>query len=223
MKLLTLITFLLLSFSTTAKGPFSVTGAYECEGNLEKLEFKLEVKKDGSFEKVTRAYLKEGVVRTDSDKGKPYYSNLKIVPVLNGSRERVSKKGAITSAFKKYVNKVKFKDGQNISKLNKGAKYSGIIERVVEDKMTNEKKSVTYDFSVEVIGQEAMRHPVLGNITVWNLKQTVTTKIEEGTTIWNINTKYSQDYGFLEYEEKDSLGDQVYYSEKCKLVNWKKA
>jgi hypothetical protein len=213
-----LILFLLLLFSWNLSAK-TITGVYECEGTIKKREFSLEIDKNGNYTRTARTYVSNGDVITDTDSGKNFKGNLKLIALSVNERQRVVKKDGVATSIQDIKPTLKLKGLKSIPKLKKGLKFTGSVTRDVTRKVKKENGTYKMNFTVDVLGQEAMRHPVLGNLTVWNIKQVF--KNDEATEVWKIEAKYHPDYGFIHYDEKDTSDGKVSYTEKCKLANWK--
>lgn len=218
LKIGLILSLIVLSTSIFSK---EITGNYQCEGSRKKVEFQIKIKKDGSFERTSRAYLSDGRIYFDKDLGKNFNSNNKIVSANVAERQRVVKKDDVTLGVITRKAKLKLNGHTNFPKLKKGLKVTGKLERSQNEKVSGKDTTQVMDVAVNVTGQEALKHPVLGNISVWNVSQVVSYETKEGKFKWDIKGQYNPEYGYLTYEETDYLDGKESYFEKCKLANWK--
>lgn len=217
-----LLFFSILGASAWAKKEI-ITGVYECSGNVKKREFQITLDAKGVFEQISRVYMSDGSLKIDTESGKNFYANKNILFGTTHNRERIVKKDDVTVAVQEHKSKVKLKGLDSFPAPKKGLSIEGSVERNVFDKMTKDGTPQITTFTIKVVGQEALRHPVLGTLTVWTTKQnfSVSSKNKELYTA-DIKTKYHPDYGHLEWEEVDSLSGKEVYFEKCSLANRKK-
>lgn len=200
----------------------SYDGQYECSGNLKKIEFKIEVSKDGNLKKTTKNTETNGRIYTDTDDGEKFSSNNRILLSYTPKRMRVEVLENKKEKIRIDQSVLSLKGLKVILSPKKGLVVLGKISK--KSYFKNDPKKTTKlgrEFRVEVLGKEKVKHKTLGNLEYWKVKLTFSSQQGGQAVKSEANGQYNSKYGYLKYSWKSTAKGKEIYKEDCKLVSWK--